>query len=481
MWHELTDRLWIGGEWIAPAGQRTIPVISPYTEQEITTVPDGSKADIDRAVGAARRAFDEGPWARMPLVERIGVLEALSGELAGVEEQMARTVSAEMGAPISDAYSIHTTRARGILDAMIDLARVYPFESVRESASGRARVLRRPVGVVATIVPWNAPHLNIMQKLAPALLAGCTMVVKPSPETPLDAILLAQALDRAGLPQGVVNIVPAGREVGEYLVTHPGVDKVSFTGSTTAGRRIGSLCGALVRPCTLELGGKSAAILLDDADLAEVLPAVVRGAYRNTGQVCSAKTRILVPAHRETEIVDGLAGLVGDLIVGDPASPATEIGPLVTSAHRERVERMVASGIRDGATPVTGGGRGRVPDRGWFTDPTLFAAVTPRMTIAREEIFGPVATVIAYRDTDDAIAIANDTDYGLSGSIFGADVERAEGIATRIRTGVVEINGNPTGFTAPMGGVKRSGIGREMGPEGFDAFVEITALGLPPR
>ncbi|MFF0494009.1 aldehyde dehydrogenase [Nocardia sp. NPDC004068] len=479
VWQGEYDRLFIGGRWEVPSTDEVIEVISPYTEKPIARVPAAGTADVDAAVAAARAAFDRGPWPRMSLADRIEVLGRLSAGMRDAETLMAELVSDEMGCPITQSHGIQAVRPRLIVDAMIDLARAYPFDEIREAPSGRARVTREPVGVLAAIVPWNAPHLVTMMKLAPALLAGCTVVLKPAPETPLDAYLLAELLTRAGLPDGVVNIVPAHREPSEYLVTHPGVDMVSFTGSTGVGRRIGALCGGLVRRVALELGGKSAAVVLDDADPESTVSALRTGAFRNTGQVCSAKTRVVVPRGRAADFTDALRAATERMPVGDPADPTTEFGPLVSARQRETVERYIRSGRAEGATVVLGGGRPAGLDTGWFVEPTIFAGVRPDMRIAREEIFGPVLSILEYDTEEQAIDIANDSSYGLNGAIFTADPGRAVQIAERIRTGTVEINGNPVGLAAPVGGVKDSGVGRELGPEGFDEFIEFKSVGLP--
>ncbi|NMO03222.1 aldehyde dehydrogenase [Gordonia sp. TBRC 11910] len=479
MWQGNYSKLFIDGEWTAPSTSETVAVISPYTEEPIAHVAVGTRADIDAAAQAARRAFDTGPWPRMPLTERLAILRRLVDLLEANEQTMAELVTSEMGCPITQSIGIQAQRPRAILASAIDMAGDYPFDVVRDAPTGRARVTREAVGVVAAIVPWNAPHLITMMKLAPALITGCTVVLKPSPETPLDAYLFADLAQQAGLPNGVLNVVTAHRDVSEYLVTHPAIDKVSFTGSTGAGRRVGALCGELVRRCTLELGGKSAAIILDDADVDAAVRYLVNAGYRNTGQVCSAKTRVVVPRGLAKDLVDGLAAAVAPLPVGDPFDPTTEFGPLVTARHRDRVEGYLAAGLAEGARAALGGGRPGALNRGWFVEPTLFTGVQRDMQIAQEEIFGPVLSVLEYDDEDDAIAIANDSQYGLNGAIFSADVDHAVALADRIRTGTVEINGNPVGLAAPVGGFKTSGIGRELGPEGFDPFTELKSVGLP--
>jgi acyl-CoA reductase-like NAD-dependent aldehyde dehydrogenase len=325
------------------------------------------------------------------------------------------------------------------------------------------------------------PQAITFHKLVPALLSGCTFVLKPASETPLDALLLADLLRNAGLPDGVLNVVPTDRHVSEHLVTHPGVDKIAFTGSTAAGRRIASLCGKDLRRVTLELGGKSAAIILDDADLDATVESLRMGSFRNSGQVCSLKTRLVVSSRREDELLERLAALVESMPVGDPKDPATQIGPLATGRQRERVEEYISIGRAEGARAVLGGGRPEGLDRGWFVEPTIFTGVEPGMRVAQEEIFGPVLAVLTYDDEDEAVAIANDSRFGLAGSVFTSDPEHGFEVARRIRTGTVELNGSPAGWHAPFGGFKESGIGREAGLEGFGNYVETKSIGLPPE
>jgi len=359
------------------------------------------------------------------------------------------------------------------------LARTDPFEELRQGVLGQALVRREPIGVVGAIVPWNVPLFTTIAKLAPSLAAGCTVVLKPSPETPLDAIILAEALIEIGLPAGVVNILPAGREVGEYLVTHPGIDKVSFTGSTAAGKRIASLCGERLRRCSLELGGKSAAIILEDADLESTITGLLPAAMMNNGEACVAQTRILAPRARYSEVVEALCAKVGALPVGDPLDPATEVGPLAAGRQRDRVEKYIALGQEEGAKIAIGGGRPSGLDKGWYVEPTVFVDVDNQMRIAQEEIFGPVVCVIPYDGADDAVSIANDSDYGLSGSVWTADPDRGLDIARQVRTGTYTINGFTLDFATPFGGFKQSGIGREFGPEGLELFLEFKSVNLP--
>ena len=479
VWQGKYDRFFIGGEWVAPSGDARIEVVSPTSEDVIAVVPSAAEADIDRAVTAARTAFEQGPWPQTTLEERAAILKRLSESLEANRDVLAELVTEEMGCPISQSRTIQVANSKAILDAYLEVTSHYPFRSIRRSPTGTALVVREPVGVVAAVVPWNMPVAVTIQKLAPAILSGCTMILKPAPETPLDAYFLAERLEEAGLPRGVFNVVPAGREVSEYLISHPGVDKVAFTGSTAAGRRIASVCGNDLRRVTLELGGKSAAVILDDADLDLTVEKLRMGSLRNSGQVCSLKTRLVVSKHRERELVDRLVALVESMPVGDPRDPQTQIGPMVSQRQRSVVERYIAAGWEDGAKLVVGGHRPAGADRGWYVEPTIFTSVDPGSRIAQEEIFGPVLSVITYEDEDEAVAIANDSAYGLNGSVFTADVEHGLALARRIRTGTVELNGNPAGYFAPMGGFKSSGIGRESGPEGIDPYVELKAIGLP--
>jgi betaine-aldehyde dehydrogenase len=359
-----------------------------------------------------------------------------------------------------------------------ELTRTFAFDEVREGILGRAHVLREPLGVVGAIVPWNVPLFVSLCKLAPALAAGCTVVLKPPPETPLFAYLLAEAIEAAEVPKGVVNIVAAGREVGEHLVTHPDVDKISFTGSTAAGRRVGALCGERLRPLTLELGGKSAAILLEDVDVEKCIPELLPFAMMNSGQACVAQTRILAPRRRYAQIVEALTEEVRRQKVGDPFDPETFCGPLISERQRTRVEEYIASGREQGARVAIGGGRPHGLDTGWFVEPTVFADVRNEMRIAQEEIFGPVVAVIPFDDEQDAVRIANASRYGLSGSVWTNDPARGMRIARRVRTGTFTVNGCVLDFATPFGGYKESGMGRELGPEGLLGFVETKSVSL---
>jgi aldehyde dehydrogenase (NAD+) len=478
--HGNYDRLFIGGEWVESSAADRIEVVSPVTEEPIAWVPSATTADVDRAVAAARHAFDHGGWAKTSVEERVAVLARLRERLAAANEDMAQLITAEMGCPITQSRIIQSGYPVAALDTYLQIAPDYPFRTVRRSVTGSvALITREPVGVVAAVIPWNVPLGIAVQKIAPAILAGCTIVLKPAPEAPLNTYYLAELLADAGVPPGVVNVVPAGREVSEHLVTHPGVDKVTFTGSTAAGRRIASLCGGDLRHVTLELGGKSAAIILDDADLDTTVEALRFASFRNNGQVCSLKTRILVSAGRRAELVDRLVDMVELMSVGDPQLESTHVGPVVSARQRSVIESYLDIARTEGAKAVVGGGRPAGLERGWFVEPTVLDGVDPSMRVAQEEIFGPVISVLAYSDEDDAVAIANNSDYGLNGAVFTTDVEHGLEIASRIRTGTVEINGSPAGPAAPAGGVKSSGIGRENGPEGLEPYTELKAVGLP--
>jgi acyl-CoA reductase-like NAD-dependent aldehyde dehydrogenase len=369
-----------------------------------------------------------------------------------------------------------------VLDTYANLASGFNWEEERTGALGSpVRVRRAPVGVAAGIIPWNVPLFICALKLGPAMAAGCPIVLKPAPETPLDAYLLAEAVLEADLPPGVVNIVAAGREVSEHILTHPSIDKVSFTGSTAVGRHIGSVCGGLLKRVTLELGGKSAAIVLDDVNLDEAMMSqLVQSGVMNNGQVCGAQSRILVSRKRYDEVVEALGAAVGALKVGDPLDIESEIGPLVAARQRDRVVGFLESGVAEGARVVTGGGTPADLDKGWYVEPTVFADVTNDMKIAQEEIFGPVLSVIPFDDEAQAIRIANDSDYGLCGSVWTADAEHGAAVAAQVRTGVVAINSAMIlDFNAPFGGFKQSGIGRELGPEGIGPYTEYQSIILP--
>jgi aldehyde dehydrogenase (NAD+) len=475
------DRLFIGGDWVAPEGTESIAVISPTTEEVVGRVPDGTEADIDKSVAAARTAFDRGPWPRMSPAERGAILAKVAAQLQAELQDMAEIITQEMGAPLSFSTMGQVLAPSMVFGYYADLASTFAFDEVRAGVlNPQVLVTKEPVGVVGAIAPWNVPLFIAAAKLAPSLAAGCTVVYKPAPETPFDAFRLAEIFADAGLPKGVLSVVPAGREVSEYLVTHPGVDKISFTGSGVGGKRIGGLCGERLKRCTLELGGKSAAIILDDADLATTIPTLLPNAIMNNGQACIAQTRILAPRARYEEVVDAVVAGVAAMTVGDPMDPATVVGPVVADRQRSRIEGYLDSGREEGATVALGGGRPAGLDRGWYVEPTVFSNVDNKMKIAQEEIFGPVLVVIPYDGDEQAVDIANDSNYGLCGSVWTGDNDRGLGVARQVRTGTYMLNAPvPIDFATPFGGYKESGIGREFGPEGLDSFLEKKSIALP--
>ncbi len=474
-----TDKLFIGGEWVSSRGSGRIDVVSPSTEEHVGSVPNGAEADMDAAVTAARRAFDDPlGWRSWSSEDRAELLERLADALEARGEETAHRVSMQNGMPISIARQLEAVFPAVVARYYAGLIRSADLDETRVGLlGGTIRVVRKPVGVVAAIVPWNYPQTLAMFKLAPAVAMGCTVVMKPSPETVLDSLLLAEAAEEAGVPAGVLNIVPAGREVGAYLVAHPGVDKVAFTGSTAAGRSIAEVCGRLLRPVSLELGGKSAAIVLEDADLSNAGEALFGATLLNNGQTCYLGTRVLAPRSRYDEVVETIAAIANAMPVGDALDPATMIGPMASSRHRDRVEGYIRTAKEEGARLVTGGGR--PAGRGWFVEPTVFADVTNDQTIAREEVFGPVLSVIPYDGEEDAVRIANDSDYGLGGSVWTRDAEHGTDVARRIQTGTIGVNQYLPDPAAPFGGVKGSGLGRELGPEGLLAYQQLQSIYLP--
>jgi acyl-CoA reductase-like NAD-dependent aldehyde dehydrogenase len=466
------DELFIGGRWRRPATEQRLSVISPHSEQPIGGTPEASPEDVDAAVRAARTAFDEGPWPRMTVEERLEKIEKLAAIYTADIDAIADLITAEMGSPRSFSRLGQGAGALAQMHLNMATAKQFPWVERRPGLYGEVHLRRAPVGVVGAIVPWNVPQFLIMPKMIPALIAGCTVVVKPAPETPLDAMWLAEMLEEIDLPEGVVSIVPGGRETGESLVCHPGVDKVSFTGSSATGRHIAALCGSQLKRVSLELGGKSAAIILDDADIAHTVKHLKTASLMNNGQACVAQTRILASERRHDEVVDALAEMMSGLQIGDPTDAATDVGPLVAQRQQHRVQGYIQSGLDEGARMVLGG-IDSPQDRGWYVQPTLFADATNDMKIAREEIFGPVLTVLKYSDEADALRIANDTDYGLAGSVWTSDVAHGLEIAGQIRTGTYGINMYTLDTTAPFGGFKQSGIGREFGAEGLAEYVEL--------
>ncbi|HXR28916.1 MAG TPA: aldehyde dehydrogenase [Solirubrobacteraceae bacterium] len=473
-----SEELFIGGEWVRPQGSGRIAVIAASTEEPIGSVPEGTQADIDAAVRAARAAFeDPSGWSHWSADERAQAMERLAAALEGRGEETARRVSMQNGMPISIALATEAVYPAALARYYAAMIRQTPLQEDRQGLlGGTIQVNRKPVGVVGAIVPWNFPQSLAMFKLAPLLAAGCTVVIKPSPETVLDSLLLAEAIAEAGLPGGVVNIVPAGREVGAYLVEHADVDKVAFTGSTAAGRSIARRCGELLRPVTLELGGKSAAIVLEDADLSEAGEALFAATLLNNGQTCYLGTRVLAPRKRYQEMLAVFSALANALQVGDSLDPETQIGPLASARQRDRVESYIEKGRAEGARLIAGGGRPESMDRGWFVQPTVFADVDNGQTIAREEIFGPVLSIIPYDGVEDAVAIANDSDYGLGGSVWTSDLEQGAIVAGRVQTGSIGVNHFALDPAAPFGGVKASGMGRELGPEGLAPYLQLQAV-----
>ena len=402
-------------------------------------------------------------------------IEDLAAIYAGNTDEMADLITDEMGSPRSFSRLGQAGAAAALIHLTLAAAREFPWAERRNGVLGEVHLHRAPVGVVGAIVPWNVPQFLIMPKLIPALIAGCTVIIKPAPETPLDALWLAEMIEQVGLPEGVVSVLPGGTDVGEALVRHPGVDKISFTGSSAVGRRIATICGEQLKRVSLELGGKSAAIILDDADVGKTVAGLKSAALMNNGQACVAQTRILVSERRHDEVVDALAEMMSALHVGDPTDEATDIGPLFAQRHQRQVQEYIRSGQSQGARMVLGGAE-PAAERGWYVRPTLFTDASNDMRIAREEIFGPVLTVLRYRDEEDAIRIANESDYGLAGSVWTADIAYGLEIAASVRTGTYGINMYTLDIGAPFGGFKQSGIGREFGAEGLDEYVELQTV-----
>ncbi|MFD8243814.1 aldehyde dehydrogenase [Nocardia sp. NPDC059691] len=473
------DSLFIGGRWTAPATAERIQVISPATVEPVGSVPAVSRADVDAAVAAARHAFDHGPWPTTPPKERAEVLTRAARLIEQRSADLLAALTAEVGAPQMIAMTLNQLPAVAALDAYAALAESFPWSETRVGGFGTTRVTREPRGVVAAVTAWNVPLFLAVNKLAPALLAGCTIVLKPAPLTPLTANLVADIFTEAGLPEGVLSVLPAEPDAAEYLVSHPGVDKVTFTGSTAVGRKIGAIATGQLKSVSLELGGKSAAILLPDMDVAANIPVLAFSGLMNSGQGCVAQTRILAPRSRYEEILDALVEHVKTMKVGDPNDPSVQLGPLISERQRDRVEGYIAKGKAEGARLVLGGGRPEGLDRGWFVEPTIFADVDNKSTIAQEEIFGPVLSVIPYETEDEAVAIANDSVYGLAGSVWTTDIEHGAEIAARVRTGTYAINWYAFDPSSPFGGYKASGLGRENGPEGLDSFCEQKSLLMP--
>ena len=473
------SQIFVGGKLVDSSTKSRIDVVSPNTEEVIGRVPDATPADVDRAVAAAREAFDKGPFPRWSPEERADGINRLSEALKKRSQDIANTISSENGCPISMSLGVQVLSSTMVLDLNAGFARSFNFDETRKGLMGQpVRVRRAPVGVSALIVPWNVPLYVIAMKLGPALAAGCTVVIKAAPETALDPYLLMEAAQEAGLPPGVINVLSAGRETSEYLVKHPGVDKVSFTGSTATGARIGALCGEQIKRCTLELGGKSAGIILEDVNLAAAVPQMLGAGLLNNGQACAAQTRFLAPRSRYKEIVDAMAAGMAAMKVGSSLDPATQIGPVVAKRQRDKILGYLDAGKKAGAKTATGGGAPK--GKGWFIDPTLFYDVNNQMTIAREEIFGPVLVVIPYDGEEQAIAIANDSDFGLGGGVWCGDTAHGVEVATKVRTGTIAVNtAMIVDMNSPFGGFKKSGIGRECGPEGIAPYTEYQSIIQP--
>jgi aldehyde dehydrogenase (NAD+) len=476
------DRFFIGGEWVKPSTDSTIDVIDSATEEHFFSVAEAQEQDMSRAVAAAREAFDAGPWPRLTHAERAEYLRAIAAGLRERADDVGQIWPREAGV----LHGIAKGAAKGAVRAFeyyASLAETFAWEEQATPTAGGAfgLIVREPVGVVGAIIPWNAPLSLITYKLAPALIAGCTVVLKSSPEAPGEGYVIAEVAEEVGLPPGVLNVVTADREVSELLVRDPRVDKITFTGSTAAGRRIASLCGERIARCTLELGGKSAAVILDDVDLETVANTLSRAECFLSGQVCSSLTRIVVPRHRHDQLLESLASTFSQVRVGDPFDPETNMGPLAAERQRDRVEGYIAKGVSEGATLATGGGRPAHLERGWFIEPTVFGNVENSATIAQEEIFGPVLSVIPAEDERDAVRIANDTIYGLNASVFTDDVERARAVAGQLRSGTVGHNAFRTDFGVAFGGFKQSGLGREGGTEGLLPFLETKTVILEGR
>jgi aldehyde dehydrogenase (NAD+) len=476
------DSLFIGGRWVQPSSAHRITAIAASTEEAIGSAPDAQELDVDAAVLAARRAFvDPSGWAQWSPADRATAMERLADVLERRAEDVVQCVSAQNGMPVGVARQLEGAFPVVLLRYYARLARETDLDDIRPGVfGGNILVRREPLGVIGAIVPWNFPQTLAAFKYAPALAAGCTLVIKPSPETVLDSYIFAEAVDEAGLPPGVINVVPGGRDVGAYLVAHPGVDKIAFTGSTAAGRAIAEVCGKLLKPVTLELGGKSAAIVLDDADLdlQTVGQKLFTATLLNNGQTCFLGTRVLAPRTRYAEIVDLFTAFAESLTVGNALDDATQIGPLATAGQRARVERYIAKGRGDGARITYGGGRPAGMDKGWFVEPTVFADVDNHHTIAQQEIFGPVLSIIPYSDDQEAVRIANDSDYGLGGTVWTSDPDRGLAVAKLIQTGTIGVNTYLPDPAAPFGGVKASGLGRELGPEGLHSYQQLKSIYL---
>ncbi|MGV0768613.1 aldehyde dehydrogenase [Mycolicibacterium sp. (ex Dasyatis americana)] len=473
------DKLFIGGHWVEPSTSEVIEVFSPATGEKVGQVPLAAEADVNAACAAARKAFDEGPWPQQTPEQRQAVLAKAVELINERAEEFKHLLKLETGQPPTIVDMMQFGAGVSSLQYYSGAADKYDWKDIRDGIYGQTLVVKEPIGVVGAVIAWNVPFFLACNKLGPALLAGCTVVLKPAGETPLTTNLFAEVLAEAGLPEGVLSVVPGGPETGRALTSNPELDKFTFTGSSGVGKEIGKIAAEKLKPCTLELGGKSAAIVLEDADVDSTLPMLVFSGLMNCGQACVGQTRILAPRSRYDEIVGKLAEAVSSMPVGLPDDPASMIGPLISEKQRDRVEGYIKKGVEEGARIVTGGGRPEGLDSGWFVQPTVFADVDNSMTIAQEEIFGPVLVVIPFDDEDDAVRIANDSPYGLAGSVYTTDFPKAIEIASKIRTGTYAVNMYAFDPGAPFGGYKNSGIGRENGPEGIDAYTQAKSVLLP--
>ncbi|KUH82284.1 MULTISPECIES: aldehyde dehydrogenase [unclassified Mycobacterium] len=473
------DKLFIGGKWVEPSSPEVIEVHSPATGELVGKVPLAEEADVDAACTAARKAFDEGPWPQMSPQERAAVIGAATKLMEERGDELKFLLAAETGQPQTIVDMMQYGAAMSAFQYYAGAADKFAWKEIRDGIYGQTLVVREPIGVVGAITAWNVPFFLAANKLGPALLAGCTVVLKPAAETPLSVFAMAEMFAEAGLPEGVLSIVPGAAETGRALTANPEIDKYTFTGSSAVGKEVAKIAADRLKPCTLELGGKSAAIILEDADLDSTLPMLGFSGVMNSGQACVAQTRILAPRSRYDEVVEKIANFISAMPVGLPDDPNAAIGPLISEKQRERVESYIKKGVDEGARLVTGGGRPDGLDSGWFVQPTVFADVDNAMTIAQEEIFGPVLAVIPYETEEDAIRIANDSVYGLAGSVWTTDNKKALEVASKIRTGTYAVNMYAFDPGAPFGGYKNSGIGRENGPEGIEAYVEHKSVLLP--